>query len=111
MPHGPIVDHNAGAPGGVEAWERVEPGSFRMMLARSPRTGNPVPGLFFRLASNENEVWQITGDRVKRAEGWLRRLYREKMEEEKRPGGPVLANGKKANSAGLGEDDTGVDAL
>lgn len=102
---GQIVDHNAGTPGGVEAWERVEPDSFRMMLARSPRTGNLIPGLFFRLASSESEVWQITGDRVKRAEGWLRKLYRDKREEEDR-GGPEAASQPAKSS-----DDEGVDAL
>jgi len=103
---GTIVDHNAGAPGTVDAWEAVEPDSFRMMLARSPRTGNPVPGLFFRLASSENEVWQITGDRVKRAEGWLRKLYREQREKEERG---ELAPSKLP--AHRGDDDEGVDAL
>jgi hypothetical protein len=102
---GTIVNHNAGTPGTIEAWEAVEPDSFRMMLARSPRTGNLIPGLFFRLKSSESEVWQITGDRVKRAEGWLRKLYREKREEEARGGTEAASKPVKPG------DDEGVEAL
>lgn len=103
---GPIIDHNAGIPGTIEAWEKVDYSSFRMMLARSPRTGNLVPGLFFQLQNNESEIWQITGDRVKRAEGWLRKLYREKRKEEAEGG-----DASKPLPAKTGTDDEGVEAL
>lgn len=71
----------------VEAWAKLDVSSFRLMSAASPRTGNPVRGLFFQTLPDRS-VWSMTtpkqgGPMFQRVEDWLEESYLAALEAEK----------------------------
>lgn len=77
-----VTGNDVGEPGSLAVWAKVDPESFRMLAARSPRTTNLIGGLFFQLQGTREEVWMVTREGVRRAEPWLRLLYNRTRDAE-----------------------------
>jgi len=105
MVQGPrgVVDNAAAEPGDVTGWARVMPESLRFASFSSPRTGQTISGLCCELERTDQsltrEVWINNRNGWRRAEGWMRKAFTDRVDQEHADG--------KVDSMPLEEDAVG----
>lgn len=81
-----ITDNLAAEPGTIVGWAPVRGDSLRFVNFSSPRTGQVISGLCVELEGDDRSVWLNNRNGWRRADGWMRKAFLQKIDNERETG-------------------------